>query len=71
MKIIQEIQDKVAFVQVNGSILSLKTLEGMQKTFMLNESAADDEKLHIWLMNNSKGYMEKFSEELKLKLENL
>jgi hypothetical protein len=71
MKIIQEIQDKVAFVQVNGSILSLKTLEGMQKTFMLNESAADDETLHTWLMNNSKGYMEKFSQELKLKLENL
>jgi hypothetical protein len=71
MKIIQEIEDKVASVQVHGSILSLKTFEGIQKTFILNESATDDESLHTWLMNNSKGYMEKFSAELKLKLESL
>ena len=75
MKIIQEIENKVAFVQLNGSILSLKTLEGTLKTFTLShESVADEafhESLHIWLMNNSKGYMERFSAELSSKLSSI
>lgn len=71
-KIIQEIENKVAFVQLEGNILSLKTLEGTLKTFILShESVCDDlfhESLHSWLMNNSKGYMQRFSLELYSKL---
>ena len=71
-QIIKEIANKVAFVTLDGIILSLQTLEGTSKTFILQgESVSDDtfhESLHTWLMNNSKSYMERFSQELYSKL---
>lgn len=71
-KFIQEIETKVTFVHLEENILSIQTLEGTLKTFIVHhESVHDDsfhESLHSWLMNNSKGYMQRFSLELYSKL---
>lgn len=72
-QIVKEIAGKVSYVHLDGNILSLKTLEGTTKTFILDhESVCDEsfhESLHSWLMNNSQGYMKSFSEELYSKLQ--
>ena len=72
-KVIQEIESKVAYLRLEGNTLSLETMEGIHKSFILiQESVSDDsfhESLHIWLMNNSHGYQQRFSRELYSKLE--
>ena len=71
-KILEEISGKVQAVTLEGESLTIQTVEGISKTFILNqESVMDDsfhESLHSWLINNSPGYQSKFSSELFSKL---